>query len=131
MIDAVARVKTGICFERKGIPAILTHIDDGGLCLFGAVGQLANKQTVGSAYRSIVENAEKNWFLLPDDKKIIDGFFDALGHSDGEHQRELCDNTAARLLKQLENAEETYKKYGGVFSKSGILAGLFIVIMLL
>ena len=129
IIYAVEHIKTGISFDRKSVPSLLSELEKERCRLFYAVGKEAVGKTVAEAYEKVKK--ENVSFLSESDIKTVDLFFSALGRSGADGQTSLCDGTLSRLSKQLSEADEKYKKYGGVFSKSGILAGLFIVILLL
>lgn len=129
IISAVEHIKTGISFGRKSLPILFSEIEKEVCPLFYSVGTETDGKTVYEKYENIKN--ECGMWLVEDDKKTVDSFFSSIGRSNVEDQTVLCDGTLFRLSKHLADAEEKYKKYGGLFSKSGVLAGLFIVILLL
>lgn len=69
--------------------------------------------------------------LLPEDWEILDPFFDILGKTDVEGQISACTATFERLSLQEEKAATENSKKCRLYSYSGVLAGLFFVIILL
>ena len=131
IIHAVERIKTGISFGQKSVPSLLSEIEKDMCPLFFFVGNSALGRTVLESYEKVRSDYSSRSFLNDDDQKNVDLFFSSLGRSGTDDQLSLCEATLLRLSGNLLDAEEKYKKYGNVFSRSGILAGLFIVILFL
>jgi len=131
IIHAVERIKTGISFGQKSVPSLLSEIEKDMCPLFFYVGNSALGKTVLENYEKVRSDYSSRSFLNDDDQKNVDLFFSSLGRSGTDDQLSLCEATLLRLSGNLLDAEEKYKKYGNVFSRSGILAGLFIVILFL
>ncbi len=131
IIHAVERIKTGISFGQKSVPSLLSEIEKDMCPLFFFVGNSALGKTVLESYEKVRSDYSSRSFLNDDDQKNVDLFFSSLGRSGTDDQLSLCEATLLRLSGNLLDAEEKYKKYGNVFSRSGILAGLFIVILFL
>ena len=131
IIHAVERIKTGISFGKKSVPFLLSEIGKDMCPLFFSVGTSASGTTVYENYEKVRSDYSSRSFLTDDDQKNVDLFFSSLGRSGSDDQLALCETTLSRLSGNLLDAEEKYKKYGNVFSRSGILAGLFIVILFL
>lgn len=72
----------------------------------------------------------KGLFFEKSDWVILDDFFSSLGLTSFENQLLLCDKNIKLLEKQSNEAEENYKKYSKLYTSSGILVGLFLVIIL-
>ena len=131
IISAVEHIKTGISFGRKNLPSLFSEIEKDLCPLFYFVGKEDCGNTVYEKYKSVKNEKESRLCLADADKKTLDSFFISIGRSNEVEQKLLCDGVLERLAKHLAEAEEKYKKYGGLFSKSGVLAGLFIVVLFL
>lgn len=57
-------------------------------------------------------------------------FFESLGKSDVTSQLELLDQFLAFFHRYYKNAETQKKKYAGLFSKLGVLLGIFLMVIL-
>jgi len=131
IITAVEHIKAGISFGRKNLPSLFSDIEKETCPLFYSIGTETRYDTVYERYKNIRAEKETGSWLSDVEKKTLDNFFISIGRSNEEEQKSLCDGTLFRLSNHLAEADEKYKKYGGLFSKSGVLAGLFIVILLL
>lgn len=72
----------------------------------------------------------EKWFR-PEDWEILDPFFESFGKTDAEGQITSCSITCQRLSEQGKKAEEENGKKCRLYSYSGVLAGLFLVILFL
>ena len=105
----------------------LSDLDD-----LGILRYLSNKSFSPSEnYEYAKEKIGKGMFLIKSDWKILDKFFYSLGSTSREGQISLCDKSLDLIEKQEEEAENTYLKYSKLYTSSGILIGLFLVIILI
>lgn len=70
-------------------------------------------------------------FLKPDEEREISLFFKDLGRGDSETQKKTFMNHLQINLKKKEKTNEEYKKYGELYVKLGVLAGLSIIIIII
>ena len=128
--ELIFRIENEIEFSCRDIYSVAKKIE--------ACDRLGIMQYLSNRSFSPAENYEyaktriaKGLFLEKDDWKIIDDFFGELGSSSRENQKILCEKTVELLEKQSAAAEEKYRRYSKLYTSSGILAGLFLVIILI
>ena len=69
--------------------------------------------------------------LKQEEKEIVSLFFKSLGRSDVENQTKEIKNYLVRFENLLSLASTDNKKYGSLGIKLGVIAGLFVVILLI
>ncbi len=69
--------------------------------------------------------------LKPDEKQMVFLFFKSLGRSDVSGQSKEIGNFLKRFDENLTKCAAENKKYGSLSFKLGIIAGLFVVVILL
>ena len=67
--------------------------------------------------------------LSEDEKNVLTIFFKSLGKFDAFNQTNQLDNQQAQLADFFRKAEEDAKKFGALYIKLGIIAGLVIVLI--
>ena len=77
------------------------------------------------------EKLEKSLFFEKSDWQLLDSFFLSFGKTSSENQIILCKKNTELLEKKEKEAEDNYGKYSRLYSTSGVLVGLFLVIVLL
>lgn len=70
-------------------------------------------------------------FLKPSEKDLVFLFFKNLGRSDVENQSKEIKSYVKRFEEQSKICDSENKKYGSLCTKLGIIAGLFLVVILI
>ncbi|MDF2686045.1 MAG: stage sporulation protein SpoAB [Clostridia bacterium] len=120
-----------IRFSMKSIPAILDKIGIQALPLLNEILHIDKNNSMYDIYYTAKQTTKNQMFLNNDDWVVLDVFFPALGGSDLDGQISLCKNTLILLEKQIKQAEAVSNKYSKMYSSTGFLIGLFIVIIFL
>lgn len=128
--ELIFRIENEIEFSGRDIYSVAKKI--AGSDELGIMQYLSNRSfSPAENYEYAKNRIGRGLFLEKDDWKIIDDFFDGLGSSSRENQKLLCEKTVELLEKQSSAAEENYLKYSKLYTSSGILIGLFLVIILI
>lgn len=79
------------------------------------------------------KNIKKNFFslLTKEQDYYVNNFFSVLGKSDSISQKTQISTYSCYFNKELENAKFDYEKKGKIFSKLGILFGVFLSILVI
>ena len=125
----IEKIMLEIRFSMKPIPVILERIGNVSLPLLNEILYIDKNNTMKDIYCKAKQITKNQMFLINDDWAVIDIFFPALGNSDLEGQLSLCENTLILLEKQIKQAETINNKYSKMYSSTGFLIGLFIVII--
>jgi len=128
VINGINTVKNGIICGQTEIYGIFESIVDSGI-FSSVVG--ADGETTTEKYFNAKRFLKRNMFLDNSDWAEIDRFFASVGKSEAEAQIRICDNCIKSIEKRLLSADEKYKRIGGVYAKGGVLAGIFIVILMI
>lgn len=128
--ELVYMMRNEINFSGRDLYSVSERLSD--LDDLGILRYLSNKSFSPSEnYEYAKERIGKGMFLIKSDWKILDEFFYSLGSTSREGQISLCDKSLDLIEKQEEEAENTYLKYSKLYTSSGILVGLFLVIILI
>lgn len=93
--------------------------------------ELKNKRSIIEGWEITVERAEQISELNHDDLIILNSFFEGLGSTDEQGQGNLCSSALSELKRQRKDADEYCKKHARLYRSLGILAGLFVCVILM
>lgn len=128
--ELLFKIRNEIEFSEKDIYELSKDIEDtDGL---GIMSYMSNKSFSPSEnYGFAKEKLEKSLFFEKSDWQLLDSFFLSFGKTSSENQIILCKKNTELLEKKEKEAEDNYGKYSRLYSTSGVLVGLFLVIVLL
>jgi stage III sporulation protein AB len=125
----IEKIMLEIRFSMKSIPIIIEKIGVAALPLINEILHIDKNNSMKDIYYLAKQTTKNQMFFNEDDWAVIDVFFPVLGSSDLEGQQSLCKNTLTLLEKQIKQAENVSNKYSKMYSTTGFLIGLFIVII--
>ena len=131
LLNGIHTVERGILCGGTEIGTLFKRASEtGGGCLFGCVAS-SDGDTTARKYENAKKRITGKMFFDKGDWIEADRFFSSVGRTDADGQVRLCAQCAALISARLEDAEEKYRKFGTVYSRGGILVGIFIVILLI
>lgn len=134
-IAAMGLLSTEIRYNAPPVAVLLEKLDAapefGRLRVFGFCRELLRvKQGVFEAWPEALALARPSLSIAEGDAEVLLAFGRAFGATDVEGQLANCESCRAQLQSRLEEAREEKLKRGRMYSSLGVLAGLFLVILL-
>jgi stage III sporulation protein AB len=134
-ICAVGLIATEIRYFASPVEAIMEKLDQiedyKQLKVFEICkANLKNTNRFSQAWESAIKESEKSLALQSADYESLLWFGRALGTTDVEGQLANCERCCEQLSQRLIIAREDSGKKGKMYSSLGILAGIFIAVML-
>ena len=82
-------------------------------------------------YFKVKKECADRMFLKPADWEILDAFWNTVGKSGADNQKTICQYTQQRLTDQISEAQKNCDKYFKLYYMTGLMAGLFLVVILI
>ena len=129
---ALNLLETEITFGKSRLKQAFLKIDKSGDTkgLFKSAADCMEKTGIKKAWRSAVKDKQTELRLSDDDAQTLALLGERLGMTDAEDQIKNIAYTRRRLEGNMVNAEEEYAKFGRLYRNGGILAGLFLILIL-
>lgn len=135
LIEALRLLQSEVEYRATPLPEALrqvgTRLRGSATVLCNAISDaLSNPDvTVSDALRTGVQAMDRRSVLKPADVEAMTAFGRTLGLSDSVHQSQQFGATLAQLESLEREATEAQKKYERMWQYIGVLAGLFIVLL--
>lgn len=130
LVDLSTKLSLDINFSRDKLKNLIENYDNSSKKFLCGVDEkflsyLAKKEELNS--NVMFKDCE---FLKNDEKDLVLLFFKALGRSDVENQTKEIKNFGEKFSQIKDICEVEKKKFGGLSLKLGIVAGLFLAIIM-
>lgn len=133
IIEALSLLETEIAFGRSRVKEAFLRVD--AACdtrrLFKAAAEKMEKDGIKKAWRGAVEEKRDELRLTDADAEAVMSLGERLGMTDTENQIKNIRYVKGRLEPLLKEAEGEYGQAGRLYRGGGILAGLFLILILL
>lgn len=85
---------------------------------------------IASGYDYVLKVMNGDSVLKGEDGEFLSGYVSGIGETDAVSQVDYLNEKKAALLNYKNKSEENYKKYGSLYFKLSIMAGLLIAVLL-
>ncbi len=138
LTDCVIVIKARIRHERMPLPEVLAEAGGGrkGIIgnLFASIGRRLSEYcgiSAAEVWRDEAEKALKGTELTEEDIKAFERLGSSIGTADSDMQEEVLNVYLAELKNNLEALEEEIRQKTGFYRMMGVLAGIFVTVILL
>lgn len=131
LIMLAEKLDVEINFSRERLKKLIEEIDDSQKKNLCNIDQNYIEYLNGSCELGVEQLFKNISILKASEKDLILLFFKSLGRSDVENQSKEIQSYVKRFESLSASADSENKKYGSLCTKLGIVAGLFVVVVLI
>ncbi|MGN1201105.1 MAG: stage III sporulation protein AB [Candidatus Caccovivens sp.] len=131
LIALADKLSLEINFSRERLKVLLLNFDEASKKDLLGIDERFIDYLDKKCELSSEEIFKKNDILKQEEKDLILLFFKTLGRSDVENQTKEISSFVARFSEIKELCDQEQKKYGALSLKLGVVAGLFLAVILI
>lgn len=131
-ITSLTALETEIEFGKYELRTIFKRLDKDGLCgFYGICCDNMAENGIRASWKKASLAAVERAYINIDDMEAIYVLGAELGKTDVEGQKKNIERVREMLIPCAENAADEYKRLGKVYKSCGVLAAVFIIIVML